>query len=313
MTPWSRISNDHGDHPKIVAAGWIGELLHIRSIGHCSQFLTDGFVDAAMVPRLLSGVMDTFRALGRDPQIVAAIDLVVAAVAETDWGAHMVKCRLWDRVPGGGYRVHNYLKYQPSKSEVEKLTAKKQKAGRKGAKERWGKSDSKVKPAMADEVADAIAGAIGPAMPGAIAERWQAIGGGESKAGGECESKPEAPVIDNNLPKGQQVNARASRSAMTPSTVEQVAIIKAEFASEHPDWPDAQLDEAAEIEYRRRHAQPDSLAPIDPVADLNAKIERLIAADPRLSRTQAHELLMKQQRRQDQRAQQHTPTQGGPR
>ena len=43
----------------------------------------------------------------------------------------LVEAGLWEEVPGG-YRVHDYLDYQPSKDEVITEREKKREAGRKG-------------------------------------------------------------------------------------------------------------------------------------------------------------------------------------
>lgn len=92
--PWTKIDDQFYDHPKIVAAGPLGVALFVCALSYCGRHLTDGFIQAAQVHRL--------------------IDIEHAqAVAD-----QLVKVGLWDRV-NGGYHVHDYLEYNPSAQQVK--------------------------------------------------------------------------------------------------------------------------------------------------------------------------------------------------
>ena len=78
--------------------------LHVRAIAYCARHLTDGLLSPAAA-----------RAVG----------------ATTLLSDRLVKARLWDR-QGEGFRIHDYLDYQPSRAEVVELRKKRAEAGRRG-------------------------------------------------------------------------------------------------------------------------------------------------------------------------------------
>lgn len=102
------------DNPKIIAAGKDAALLYLAGNGYCNQFLTDGFLDDAIVANV------AFRAFQRQPK--KAIDALVAN-------------KLWIRVEGG-YQVHDYLKHNKSKAQVDELRNKNSAAGKASAQAR---------------------------------------------------------------------------------------------------------------------------------------------------------------------------------
>jgi len=93
--PFARIDDDYYDHPKILAAGPAAERLWVRGIAYCNRYLTDGLLADSAVRRL-------------------ADDDDAARLAE-----RLVSVGLWERVPGG-YRVHDFLDYQPSAEAVKR-------------------------------------------------------------------------------------------------------------------------------------------------------------------------------------------------
>ena len=96
---WVRIDDQFSDHPKIVKAGPIALVLQVRAFCYAARHLTDGYIPAELVPIFLAGL----EKLGADPS--------------ADWGRFMVEARLWDPTEGG-YLVHDYLDYNPSREEV---------------------------------------------------------------------------------------------------------------------------------------------------------------------------------------------------
>lgn len=103
--PWARIDDDFRHNPKVVAAGPLGIALYVCGLSYCAEHLTDGFIPKRAV-RTLVDLDDT------DPMTIAQ-DLVGVG--------------LWEECEGG-YSVHDYLKFNPSKD----YWAKKQEAGRAG-------------------------------------------------------------------------------------------------------------------------------------------------------------------------------------
>src|SRR5689334_21284730 len=98
---WVKLEHDFADHPKMMQAGPLSMLLHVKAICYCARFLTDGFVPMAVVRSLIdwSGC-DGMEAC--DNRILAA---------------NLVAVGSWDEVPGG-FMIHDYLEYQFSKERV---------------------------------------------------------------------------------------------------------------------------------------------------------------------------------------------------
>src|SRR5262245_14644743 len=110
---WARIDDTMKDHPKIVAAGPLAELIQYRALQYCNRYLTDGFVPYAAVAALLVGLE--------------------AFAPHEDWPATMVRAKLW-KPRRGGYFVHDFLDYNRSKADVLAERNRKSKGGVKGAK-----------------------------------------------------------------------------------------------------------------------------------------------------------------------------------
>ena len=104
---WTKIDDQFYDHPKVVAAGPLGIALFVCGLSYCSRHLTDGFISVAQVRRLI----DT-----ADPEVVAGT---------------LVAVGLWER-RDGGYQVHDYLEYNPSRAKVEAIRQARREAGREG-------------------------------------------------------------------------------------------------------------------------------------------------------------------------------------
>src|SRR3954447_13701245 len=90
---WVRLDDEFYEHDKIIALSDAAFRLWANALGFCNRKLTDGFLQANAV-----GLLTTHR----NPRTLVA-ELV------TQW--------LWEPV-SGGYLVHDYLKYQPTKAKV---------------------------------------------------------------------------------------------------------------------------------------------------------------------------------------------------
>lgn|SRR5215472_1303655 len=89
--PWFRLDDSFHSHPKVIAAGNEAVGLYVRCGTYAAEHLTDGFVGRSIV--LLYGS---------------------EALA-----ARLVEARLWNRARGG-WNIHDYLDYNPSREAVEK-------------------------------------------------------------------------------------------------------------------------------------------------------------------------------------------------
>ena len=112
---WTKLDENFDQHPKVVAAGLLAELMHIHALIYCNRHLTDGFVSEFVIGRLLD--RDELTQLSNDsPKAFAGL---------------LVEIGLWDEVPGG-YQIHDFLEYQPSRASVLTLRDTKRRAGQAG-------------------------------------------------------------------------------------------------------------------------------------------------------------------------------------
>lgn len=112
--PWIRLDDQFADHPKMTLAGSLAQLLYVSGLAYASRYLTDGYIPSAAIPRL--HVWD------------------IAPVPDNmELAERLVKAGLWERTEGG-YQIHDYLNYNPSRAQVE--------ADREKARERMNKARS---------------------------------------------------------------------------------------------------------------------------------------------------------------------------
>lgn len=96
--PWVKFDDQYADHPKLDDVSDAAFRLHVTATCFASRYLTDGYIKLSTLPKLCRH---------EDPEAIAN-ELVAAG--------------LFDLAPGG-YQVHDYLDYNPSKAEVEARTA----------------------------------------------------------------------------------------------------------------------------------------------------------------------------------------------
>lgn len=94
---WARFDDNYTDHPKVVEAGPWAELLDMRAIIHCARYETDGLVTRSALRRL-----------SRD--IPKAPSRVLALIESGRWSVN----------EGGGWWVHDFLEFNPSKAEKQR-------------------------------------------------------------------------------------------------------------------------------------------------------------------------------------------------
>ena len=91
---WVRIDENFPEHPKIMAAGDDAAWWFVCALAYSNRHLTDGFIPASTVKRLTN----------HKRPIILAVKLVeVGLLDQTE----------------GGFQIHDFLHYQPSKATVE--------------------------------------------------------------------------------------------------------------------------------------------------------------------------------------------------
>ena len=105
---WVRIDDRAPEHRKQLAAGAVASWLWVCGLAYANrQPARDGFVPAAVLPMLYP----------------------MPGVAKQ--AARLVDAGLWECVEGG-FQIHDYLDFQPSRADVEQASARKAEAGRRG-------------------------------------------------------------------------------------------------------------------------------------------------------------------------------------
>ena len=109
---WIRLEDTFPEHTKIDAAGGDAAWLHVCGIGYCNRNRTDGFIPTERVHRLSDR---------KNPMRLAE---------------RLVLCGLWEIDPRGGWLIHDYLDYNPTKAELDQADSdryvKKSEAGKLG-------------------------------------------------------------------------------------------------------------------------------------------------------------------------------------
>jgi hypothetical protein len=158
QVPWVRLDEEFARHPKVLAAGPLGMAMQIAALCYCNSYLTDGFVPRSVVPGLLH-----LEGLG----MRMWAGEVVGGGEDADWKlvvADLLDAGLWEEVTGG-YRIHDFHDYQPTRQEVLELRDKRKTAGQKGGLASAQARASASGKAGAQGVAEAVAQAESKPVP----------------------------------------------------------------------------------------------------------------------------------------------------
>lgn len=113
--PFLNIDDNFADHPKIDNLSDGAFRLHVAGLLYAAKQMTDGYIPATRVPRLIR----TYR-----PKLLAEV----------------MAGRLW--LPAdAGYTIHDYLDWNRSREQIEadreRIRKARSEAGKKGAQNRW--------------------------------------------------------------------------------------------------------------------------------------------------------------------------------
>lgn len=108
---WAKLDDQYPDHPKIIEVGPLGMALHTAAICYCARYLTDGFVPAAMITRLIN--LDGIQTINNG---------VSNAVTHKEVIDNLTRVGLLEVVQGG-YMIHDFLKYNPKGEDVKRERA----------------------------------------------------------------------------------------------------------------------------------------------------------------------------------------------
>lgn len=149
---WVRIDDQFADHPKVKSVGIVGMAIQMASICYCNRYLTDGFIGystaEAIINSLCSPITNNLHFKSSDTpsdpsdknsQNIRIYEISLTCgmggydLSEFDWAKIMVSAGLWEKTKGG-YLIHDYLDYNPTKEVVTQ---------RKEASSRGGKTAQK--------------------------------------------------------------------------------------------------------------------------------------------------------------------------
>lgn len=146
---WVRIDDRMPDNPKVAAAGPLALAMQVAGLCYSNRELTDGFIPRAIARRLLDwSAEDESGTRWR----ISRVSGMSGDDVDAEWVIGLlVDAGMWHET-AGGYRIHDYEEYQPSKQDVLDLSAKRSAAGRRGglakakasAKQAPSKSQSKT-------------------------------------------------------------------------------------------------------------------------------------------------------------------------
>lgn len=133
---WVKLDDHFDENPKIAQVGPLGLALWVTGLAYCNRNLTDGFIPTAIALRMLSLEYDdpderpTTILLGgvRDRGDDGQIGCVPEGYTVSN---QLVKAGLWEDVPGG-FQIHDFAHYQPTRAQVEAERAQKVAAGQAG-------------------------------------------------------------------------------------------------------------------------------------------------------------------------------------
>ena len=141
--PWVRIDDHFDEHLKHAAAGPLCWALWVAGLAYCNRNLTDGFIPSSTVPRLVN--WKYLEPPGPDGRR-RLVTIGVTSGAQGDdvtseyVAGLLVAHGIWEE-RDGGYYVHDFPDYQPSKKEVIRSRKQTQERTRLGglARARTGK------------------------------------------------------------------------------------------------------------------------------------------------------------------------------
>lgn len=159
---WVRLDEDFTDHPKVVEAGPLAGWLHVKALSYCNRYLTDGRVPGPVARTLVSWEdVAPIRDVSRGDKL-SSESINVQLVAR------LVGAGMWIEVDGG-YQIHDYLKFQPSRAKVqaERETERVRKEAWRTAKEAK-KSTHLVPPVV--PLGQTAVSQLGPALSDSVSD-----------------------------------------------------------------------------------------------------------------------------------------------
>ena len=112
---WVKIDDKFPQHPKIASAGPLAIAMQVAGLCYCNRELTDGFIPRSIARTLLDWQIE--REDGRLFTIAVTCGMMGDDLS-SQWVIDLLcETGMWEEVIGG-YQIHDYLDYQPSREQV---------------------------------------------------------------------------------------------------------------------------------------------------------------------------------------------------
>ena len=152
---WVRIDEEFAQHPKIMQAGPLAMAMQVAALCYSNRNLTDGFIPWSVSRTLLSWeFLGAQESKGSKRFRVAVVSGMSGDDVTSDFVIEqLMAAEIWEEV-AGGYQIHDFEDYQPTKEQVLKERTLKQAAGQAGG----------IAAAIARATAAATANGTAPAL-----------------------------------------------------------------------------------------------------------------------------------------------------
>lgn len=128
---WIRVDDHFDEHPKLAKIGPLGWGMWLAGLAYCNRNLTDGFI-----PWTKARTLASFETLDGEDRIwtLSRTCGMTGDDIDANWVINLlVDAELWE-VVDGGFQIHDYNDYQPTKAEIEEQRTKKSAAGQAGGR-----------------------------------------------------------------------------------------------------------------------------------------------------------------------------------
>ena len=131
---WVRVDDAFTQHPKVLAAGPLAIAMQVAGLCYCNRNLTNGFVPWAVARTLVT--WEFLEPPDDDGERrICEVGVTSGMAGETVDAEYVIRLMLqsgmWQEIPGG-YLIHDYLDFQPSREQVEAEHQAKVAAGQAG-------------------------------------------------------------------------------------------------------------------------------------------------------------------------------------
>ena len=119
--PWIRIDDHFEEHPKLAKVGPLGWAMWLAGLAYCNRNLTDGFIPWSAARALVSWEYLRPHPTEPDKELIYTVDTGTGMKGDRvtcEWVIEMLlDAGIWEEHKGG-FLVHDYPDYQPTKIQV---------------------------------------------------------------------------------------------------------------------------------------------------------------------------------------------------